>query len=348
MDLRPLGRTGLSVSAICLGTMTWGEQNSEAEGHAQMDMALDRGVNFFDTAELYPIPPKPETQGRTEAIIGTWFKSRGTRDRVILATKVCGRSQSTWFRDDGSPCELSRRQIEEAVDKSLKRLQTDYIDLYQLHWPDRPVPQFGSNPTIFRRVEGPEHPIPEILETLGDLVRAGKIRHVGLSNESPWGTMRFLHAAETRGLPRVASIQNAYSLLNRTFEGGLAEIAIREQVGLLAYSPLAQGYLTGKYAGGALPAGSRKQLFDRLQRYETPGAAPAIEAYLALAREAGLDPAQMALAFVTSRSFVTSNIIGATSLEQLRTALDSTAVAIPPELEAGIDAIHLRHTNPCP
>lgn len=348
METRPLGRTGLNVSAICLGTMTWGEQNTEAEGHAQMDLALDRGVTIFDTAELYPIPPKAETQGRTEAIIDTWFRSRGTRDRVILATKVCGRSVNTWFRDDGSPCELSRPQIEEAVNKSLRRLQTDYIDLYQLHWPDRPVPQFGSNPTIYRRTEGPEHPIPEILEVLGDLVKAGKIRHVGLSNESPWGTMRFLAAAEARGLPRVASIQNAYSLLNRTFEGGLAEVALREDVGLLAYSPLAQGYLTGKYQGGALPPGSRKQLFNRLQRYETPGAAPAIEAYLALAREAGLDPAQMALAFVTSRPFVTSNIIGATSLDQLATALDSVDVAITPELEARIDAIHLRHTNPCP
>ncbi|HYF54943.1 MAG TPA: aldo/keto reductase [Salinarimonas sp.] len=348
MQTRPLGRTGLTVSAICLGTMTWGEQNTEAEGHAQMDMALDRGVTFFDTAELYPIPPKRETQGRTESTIGTWFRSRGTRDRVILATKVCGRGQNDWFRDDGSPTELSRRQIEEAVDKSLKRLQTDYIDLYQLHWPDRPVPQFGSNPTVFRRVEGPEHPIPEILEVLGDLVKAGKIRHVGLSNESPWGVMSFLRASESRGLPRVASIQNAYSLVNRTFEGGLAEIALREDVGLLAYSPLAQGYLTGKYAGGALPKGSRKQLFDRLQRYETPGAAPAIDAYVALAREAGLDPAQMALAFVTSRAFVTSNIIGATSLAQLETALDSTGVTLTPDLEARIDAIHLRHTNPCP
>jgi aryl-alcohol dehydrogenase-like predicted oxidoreductase len=348
MEYRRLGRTSLDVSAICLGTMTWGEQNSEAEGHAQMDMALDQGINFFDTAELYPIPPKAETQGRTEETIGTWFQSRGTRDRVILATKVIGRSQNTWFRDDGSPGELNRRQIEEAVDKSLRRLRTDYIDLYQLHWPDRPVPQFGSNPVIYRHAEGPENPIPEILEVLGDLVRAGKIRHVGLSNESPWGTMTFLHAAGTRGLPRVQSIQNAYSLVNRVFEGGLAEIAMRENVGLLAYSPLAQGYLTGKYQGGALPKGSRKQLFDRLQRYETPGAAPAIDAYVALAREAGLDPAQMALAFVTSRPFVTSNIIGATSLDQLENAIDSIDVRIDPELEQRIDAIHLRHTNPCP
>ncbi|KAA2237120.1 aldo/keto reductase [Salinarimonas soli] len=348
MEYRRLGRTGLDVSALCLGTMTWGEQNTEAEGHAQMDMALDRGITFFDTAELYPIPPKAETQGRTEEIIGTWFKARGTRDRVILATKVIGRSGNTWFRDDGSTCELNRRQIEEAVDKSLRRLRTDYIDLYQLHWPDRAVSQFGSNPVIFRPTQGPENPIPETLEVLGDLVKAGKIRHVGISNESPWGLMTFLHAAESRNLPRVQSIQNAYSLVNRVFEAGLAEIALREDVGLLAYSPLGQGSLTGKYQGGALPKGSRKQLFDRLQRYETPGAAPAIDAYVALAREIGLDPAQMALAFVTSRSFVTANIIGATTLDQLKIAIDSIDLRITPELEERIDAIHLRHTNPCP
>lgn len=348
MEYRPLGRTGLKVSQICLGTMTWGQQNTEAEGHAQMDHALDRGINFFDTAELYSIPPKPETQGSTERIIGSWFKSRGTRDKVILATKVCGRSGSTWFRDDGSPCELSRAQIEEAVNKSLQRLQTDYIDLYQLHWPDRPVSQFGSNPVIYRPVEGPEHPISEILDVLADLVKAGKIRHIGLSNESAWGVMTFLHHAQMKGQPRVQSIQNAYSLVNRTFEMGLAEIATREEVGLLAYSPLAQGYLTGKYQGGALPPGTRKQLFDRLQRYETPGAAKAIDAYLALAREAGLDPAQMALAFVNSRPFVTSNIIGATSMEQLRADIDSIDVRITPELEERINAIHVLNANPCP
>ena len=234
MQYRPLGRTGLDVSLICLGTMTWGEQNTEAEGHAQMDLAFERGVNFFDTAELYPIPPKAETQGATERIIGTWFKSRRTRDRVILASKVIGRSSNTWFRDDGSPGELSRRQIEEAVDKSLRRLQTDYIDLYQLHWPDRPVSQFGSNGVIFTPAEGPEHSVESILDVLGDLVKAGKIRHVGLSNESAWGTMDFLSHAQARDLPRVQSIQNAYNLLNRTFEIVLAEIALQDRVGLLS------------------------------------------------------------------------------------------------------------------
>ena len=348
MELRPLGRTGLRVSALCLGTMTWGQQNSEAEGHAQMDYALERGINFLDTAELYAIPPKPETQGSTERIIGTWLKARGRRDDVILATKVVGRSENTWFRDDGSPSELSRAQIVEAVDKSLARLQTDYIDLYQVHWPDRSVSQFGAVPTIFRPTSGPEHPIEETLRVLDDLVRAGKIRHVGLSNESPWGVMTYLKHAETQGLPRVASIQNAYGLLNRTFEGGLAEIALREDVGLLPYSALGQGYLTGKYEGGAHPPGARKTLFDRMQRYETPGAPAAITAYLDLARKWGLDPAQMALAFATSRPFTTSTIIGATTTAQLKTNIDSADVSISPELEAEIDAIHLRHTNPCP
>jgi aryl-alcohol dehydrogenase-like predicted oxidoreductase len=347
MQYRPLGRSGLDVSLICLGTMTWGEQNTEAEGHAQMDYALERGINFFDTAELYPIPPKAETQGRTERIIGNWFKSRGTRDKVVLASKVIGRSDNTWFRDDGSKGELSRSQIEEAVNKSLRRLQTDYIDLYQIHWPDRPMP-WGSNPVVYRHAEGPSHPIEETLEILADLVKAGKIRHVGLSNESAWGTMTFLKHAQARGLPRVQSVQNAYNLVNRTYETALAEVSLREQVGLLAYSPLGQGFLTGKYLNGARPAGARTTLFDRGQRYQTPGAEPAIARYVSLAREFGLDPAQMAIAFCNSRPFVTSTIIGATSLEQLKTDIASIDVAVTPELEERINAIHLVHTNPCP
>lgn len=349
MEFRPLGRSGLEVSAVCLGTMTFGEQNTEAEGHAQLDRALERGVTFLDAAELYPVPPKAETQGATEAIIGSWLKSRpGVRERVVIASKVCGRGESTWFRDDGAPTELSRRQIEEAVDRSLTRLGTDRIDLYQLHWPDRAVGAFGSNATVFRPVEGPEHPIAEILGVLGDLVRAGKIRHVGLSNESAWGTMRFVAESEARGLPRAQSVQNAYSLVNRTFEIGLGEVAMREDVGLLAYSPLAQGYLTGKYRDGARPAGSRKALFDRLQRYEKPEAAAALDAYLRLAAESGLEPARMALAFVHSRPFVTATIIGATSLAQLDANLDAFETPLPADVIAEIDAIHLRHQNPCP
>ena len=349
MEHRPLGRTGLKVSLICLGTMTWGEQNTEAEGHEQMDYALDRGIDFFDTAELYAVPPKAETQGRTEEIIGTWFQSRGKRDKVILASKVVGRTPMDWFRDGRIPGELNRKQMTEALEKSLRRLRTDYIDLYQLHWPDRPMP-WGSIPTHFKwnEMNGASNPVEEILDVLGDFVKQGKIRHVGLSNESPWGTMKFLQASEARGLPRVASVQNAYHLLNRLYETGMAEISMREDVGLLAYSPLAQGYLTGKYRNGALPKGSRKQLFNRLQRYEKPGSAEAVDAYWAVAEEFGLDLTQLALAFVNTRPFVASTIIGATTMEQLKTCIDSIDVKLTPEIEARIDANHQVHMNPAP
>ena len=348
MHYRPLGRTGLEVSAICLGTMTFGQQNTEAEGHAQLDYALDHGINFIDTAELYSIPPKPETQGSTERIVGSWFKARGNRDKVILATKVCGLSEMTWFRDDGSPARPTRAQIFEAVDKSLKRLQTDYIDLYQLHWPGRPISGFGSNPTRWTSAAGEETPIAETLDAFHALVKAGKVRHIGLSNESAWGTMRFLAEAERTGAPRIASVQNAYNLLNRTYETALAEVSLREDVGLLAYSPLGQGYLTGKYQKGARPAGARSTLFDRGQRYEKPGTEEAIDDYLAIAREAGLDPSQMAIAFCLSREFMTSVIIGATSMEQLATDIGALDVAITPELEAKIDAVHQMRGNPAP
>lgn len=353
MQYRHLGRTDLKVSAICLGTMTWGQQNSEAEGHAQMDYALAQGVNFFDTAELYSIPPSAETQGSTEKIIGNWFKARGNRDKIILASKVAGRSDvMTWFRADGSAPRLTYRHMIEAVDSSLRRLQTDYIDLYQLHWPERPL-AWGGNPTQFKSAAfaplPDETPIETQLEALQLLIKAGKIRYAGLSNESAWGTMRFLATSEAKGLPRVQSIQNAYNLLNRTFEVALAEVQLREQVGLLAFSPLGQGYLTGKYLNGARPAGARTTLFNRGQRYETPGAEAAIADYVALARELGLDPAAMALAFVTSRPFVTANIIGATTMEQLKTAIEgSQQIDVTPELEARINAIHQLRGNPCP
>jgi aryl-alcohol dehydrogenase-like predicted oxidoreductase len=348
MQYRPLGRTGQSVSVICLGTMTWGAQNTADEAFAQMDYALDQGVTFFDTAELYASPPTPETSGSTERIIGDWFTARGSRDKVILASKVVGFSGMTWFRDDGSQTRLNRAQMTEAVNKSLKRLRTEYIDLYQIHFPERPT-QWGSNPTVFR--PSPQTETTSIAEQLGvldDFVKAGKVRWVGLSNESAWGAMTFLGESEVRGLVRMQSIQNAYSLINRTFETALAEVAMREGLGLLAYSPLAQGYLTGKYRGGALPPGSRKALYNRLQRYERPGAAEAIDAYVALAAEMGLDPAQMALAFVNTRPFLTSTIIGASTMAQLKTAIASVGVAVPPELEARIDAIHQLHMNPAP
>lgn len=346
MEYRPLGTTDLKVSAICLGTMTWGEQNTEAEGHEQMDYALDQGINFFDTAEMYAVPPRKETQGSTETIIGTWFKARGNRDKVILATKVAGRAPMNWLRDSGEGTCQTAEQIEEAVNKSLKRLQTDYIDLYQLHWPDRPINLFGG--LGYTHIDKPSVPIDEILTTLDKIVKAGKVRHIGLSNETPWGTMTFLKHSEMKGLPRVQSIQNAYNLVNRTYEIGLAEIAHREKVGLLAYSPLAQGYLTGKYRNGANPKGSRRQLFNRLQRYEGPGADKAFETYFTIAEKYGIDPSQMALQYVTTRPFVTSNIIGATTMEQLKTDIDSIKLDMTEEMLADIEAAHLAQPNPCP
>jgi aryl-alcohol dehydrogenase-like predicted oxidoreductase len=348
MQFRELGRTGVKVSAICLGTMTWGEQNTEAEGHAQMDYALDRGINFFDTSEMYAVPPKPQTQGATERIIGTWFKARGNRSKVVLATKVAGRSPMNWLRADGSPSDQTPKQIQEAVDASLKRLQTDYIDLYQLHWPDRPVAMFGATGLAYKHIDGNSVPIDEILGALQTHVKAGKIRHIGLSNETAWGTMEFLRHSQAKGLPRVQSIQNAYSLINRVFELGQAEIAHREQVGLLAYSPLGQGYLTGKYQKGAQPEGSRKKLFNRLQRYEKPQTETAIDRYLAIAKQHGIDPAQLALQFVTTRPFVTSNIIGATTMEQLKTNIDSINVKWTDELEKAVDDAHHAQPNPAP
>jgi aryl-alcohol dehydrogenase-like predicted oxidoreductase len=348
MKYRKLGRTDLNVSLICLGTMTWGQQNTEAEGFEQMDYALDQGVNFWDTAELYSIPPKRETQGSTETIIGNWFKSRSKRDKVILASKVCGRTDFDWFRTSGEKTRASRAHIMEAIDGSLKRLQTDYIDLYQLHMPDRPM-TWGSNPTTFTQPAAQDDvPIEETLRAFDDLVKAGKIRHVGLSNESSWGVMSFLKYNEFKGLTRIQCVQNAYNLLNRTNEVNLAEVFMRENVDLLAYSPLAQGYLTGKYLNGARPAGARSTLFNRGQRYEKPGAETAINAYIALAKEFGMDPAQLALAFVNTRPFLGSNIIGATTMAQLKTNIASIDVEISAELEERINAIHQLHMNPSP
>jgi aryl-alcohol dehydrogenase-like predicted oxidoreductase len=346
MEYRELGRSGVRVSAISLGTMTFGEQNTEADGHAQMDYALDRGITMFDAAEIYPVPPKPETQGRTEEIIGSWHSSRKARGKIMVATKASGRTKMNWLRKNGSPGRQSRAQLIEALGGSLKRLNTDYIDLYQLHWPDRPMRIFEGLDYVHK--EGESHSIEDILGVLGEFVRQGKVRFVGLSNETPWGVMSFLKASEILGLPRIVSIQNAYNLVNRAFETGLAEIFYREQVSLLAYSPLGQGYLTGKYEGGALPAGSRKRLFDRLGRYEMGNGPRAISAYVALARTHGLDPAQMALAFVASRPFVTSTIIGATTLAQLKADVDGCLLKLPDPVVQDIETLHVTYPNPCP
>ncbi|MEO0815846.1 MAG: aldo/keto reductase [Pseudomonadota bacterium] len=348
MEKRELGRTGIEVSACCLGTMTWGQQNTEAEGHAQMDYALERGVTFWDTAELYAIPPKPETQGKTEEIIGTWFKKTGRRSDVVLATKVVGRSDMTWHRSmDVKRCRLIKDHIDDAVEGSLRRLQTDYIDLYQMHWPDRPAPMFGREMSP-NEYEIPYEPFEDILDHLNSHVKAGKVRHIGVSNETPYGVMRFLAESDARDLPRVQSIQNVYNLVSRKFEDGLAEVAMREQVGLFAYSPLAQGYLTGKYRGGALPEGSRKQLFNRLQRYESPEGLAAIESYLALAERRGLDPTQMALKFCDTRPFTTSTIIGATTMDQLKICIDAFDLAWSEDLEQDIAELNRAQPSPCP
>lgn len=350
MQKRRLGRTGLLVSKICLGSMTWGQQNTEAEGHAQLDLALDRGVNFIDTAELYSIPPRPETQGSTERIIGSWLKRSGRRADIVLASKVVGRTANEWFRG-GRPSKLVRADIMDAVEKSLARLGTDCLDLYQIHFPERRVP-WGSSPTRVgewpAQRDADETPIAETLAVFADLVKAGKIRHFGLSNESAWGVMRFLFESEKGTGPRVASLQNAYNLVNRTFEVNLAEVCDREEVSLLAYSPLAQGYLTGKYDHGARPPGARSTLFDRGQRYQTPNAADVLLEYNTLARDFGMEPALFAAAFVVTRPFVTSSIIGATSMAQLETALDAADVEFTPEMLAAVDAIHQRTGNPCP
>lgn len=349
MQMRKLGRTELTVSQICLGTMTWGEQNTEAEGHAQMDLAFERGVNFLDTAELYPIPPKPETQGRTETYIGNWMKERGNRDKVVLATKVVGRTHMDWFRD-GRPAKLAREDIMMAIDRSLRNLKTDYVDLYQIHFPERRVP-WGSNPTRIVTWPNPrdadEIAIHEILPVFDELVKAGKIRHFGLSNESAWGVMRFVFEAEKGAGPRPASVQNAYNLVNRTYEVNMAEVSDRENVDLLAYSPLAQGYLTGKYDHGARPQGSRTQLFNRAQRYELPNAAETQLEYNDLARSFGVEPALFANGFVCSRPFVASNIIGATTMAQLDVALSSADFVWTEEMENAVNAIHQRTGNPC-
>lgn len=345
MQYRKLGRTDLDVSLICLGTMTFGEQNSEREAHEQLDRAVAAGVNFIDTAELYPVPPRGETQGRTEEYIGSWLARRGRRDDLVIASKVAG--PTDWCPHiRGGTSHPDAHNIEIALNDSLRRLQTDYIDLYQVHWPDRGANFFGK--LGYEYDNSSSLPIEDTLEALARQVEAGRIRHIGISNETPWGTMRYLQLAEARGWPRIVSIQNPYSLLNRSFEIGLAEISQREDVGLLAYSPLGFGVLSGKYLDGARPEGARLSLFERFSRYSNPQGERATAAYVALARDHGLDPAQMALAYVNSRPFVTANIIGATRMEQLESNLGSVDLTLSEEVLEGIEAIHQAHPNPCP
>jgi len=347
MKYNPLGNTEINVSQICLGTMTWGQQNSQGDGFAQMDYAVEHGINFFDTAELYSIPPNGQTYGSTETIIGNWFKARGKRDKIILASKVVGPGADWIPHIRHSQTRLDRKNIEAALHASLQRLQTDYLDLYQLHWPDRDTNFFGK---LGYQHNPDDHPIAieETLEVLNDLVKAGKVRHIGVSNETPWGVMRFLRASEQRDWPRLVSIQNPYNLLNRSFEIGLAEVAIREQVGLLAYSPTGFGVLSGKYLHGQHPAGARITLWPNYSRYTNPQAIAATESYVTLARQHNLDPIQMALAYINSRDFVTSNIIGATSMTQLSSNIASAELVLSPEVLQGIEAIHTQHPNPSP
>ncbi|WP_028204877.1 NADP(H)-dependent aldo-keto reductase [Paraburkholderia nodosa] len=350
MEYRTLGDTDVKVSLIGLGTMTWGEQNTEREAHEQIDYALDQGVTLIDAAEMYPVPPRPETQGQTERFIGTWLaQHRAARERIVLATKIAGPARQPHNPQHirGPQNQFDRKNLTEALDGSLKRLQTDYVDLYQLHWPDRSTMTFGRGMYPYLD-DAYTVPIEETLSVLADFVKAGKIRHIGVSNETPWGVAQFLRAAEKLGLPRIVSIQNPYSLLNRTFESGLSEFAHREGVGLLAYSPLAFGWLSGKYEGGARPEGARITRFERFKRYSKPESVAATTRYVELARAHGYTPAQFALAFVNSRPFLTSNLIGATSLEQLKENIASADVKLTPELLAQIDALHEQQPNPAP
>ncbi len=344
MDMRQLGQTDLKVTSVCLGTMTWGEQNTEAEAHEQLDYGIERGINFIDTAEMYPVPGRAETQGRTEAYIGSWIKARGKRDDFVLASKITGRSGMAWCRDTADMTRHTPAQIDEAVEKSLKRLQTDYIDLYQLHWPDRNIPGFGYH--SYKDYNAEEMtPLEDILGALNRHVEKGNIRHIGVSNEFSWATMKFLEIANQKNWPRIVSNQSVYSLIARRFDYNLAEIAMREGVGLLAYSPLCMGYLTGKYDDGKTPEGSRKALFPEfLGRYVNAG--DAIKDCNDTARKLGLTPTQFALKFVESRAFVTSNIIGATSMEQLKDNIDAHDIDWTDEMEKEAHRIHKTYRSP--
>ncbi len=345
MEYNLLPSTQVEVSRICLGSMTWGNQNTEAEGHEQLDYAVDRGINFIDTAELYPVPATAETQGRTSEIIGTWLKKRGNRDKLVIASKIAGPGDYTaHIRKTG----FRGNSIKEAIDKELNRLQTDYIDLFQLHWPERATNTFGQRDYQHNHNDPWQDNFKSILEALDKEIRDGRIRFVGLSNEKAWGTMRYLEESEKYELPRMITIQNSYSMLNRTFEGDLAEVSLRENIGLLAYSPMAFGVLSGKYVEGKEAPNSRLKLFPRFSRYSSEQSTEATSQYLELARKYGMSLAQMSLAFVTKQPFVTANIIGATTLEQLKENIDSINVRLSEGIIAEINAIHAAIPNPAP
>ena len=345
MNYKKLGKTDIDVSSICLGTMTWGEQNTQDEGFEQMDFALDQGVNFWDTAEIYSIPPRQETFGDTEVIIGNWFEKTKKRNKVILASKVCGPMRE-YVRGGGN--QFGTKSITEALDGSLKRLKTDYIDLYQLHWPERKTNFFGK--LGYEHDDGEEWTkFEDILENLKKFIEQGKIRHVGLSNETPWGLSKFLELSKNKNLPRMHSVQNPYNLLNRTYEVGLAEMSVREKAGLLAYSPLACGYLSGKYRNNQMPKNSRIERNGKFwTRYNKPNSNKAIDAYYKIAEKHGLNLAQMSLKFLEIQPFVTSVIIGATEMEQLKTNIESVNVNLTDEIIKEINEVQTIYPNPCP
>ena len=346
MQYRKLGRTGIDVSVICLGTMTWGRQNSEAEGHEQMDYALDQGVNFWDTAELYAVPPNADTYGKTEEIFGTWFaKNPDKRDEVILASKIAGVGPA-WIRDGKN--KIDKANILAAVEGSLKRLQTDYIDLYQLHWPNRGSYHFSQQWSFDPKfsAEQEEENFIEVLDTLDGLIKDGKLKHIGLSDDTAWGTMKYLELSEKHNLPRMQSIQNEYSLLCRLFEQDLQEIAIAEDCGLLAWSPLATGMISGKYLNGARPEGSRWSISGQSMSRDTKQANEAVKAYMDVADKHGLDVCQMALAFVNQQAFVTANIIGATTMEQLKSNIASIDLELSQDVLDDIESVYRDYPMP--
>lgn len=345
MKYTTLPNTDIKVSKICLGTMTFGQQNTEAEGHAQMDYALEKGVNFFDTAEMYSIPSREETYGSTEKIIGTWLKKTGKRDQIVLASKIAGPNPNFGYMRE--KLDFSPASIKYALDHSLQRLQTDYLDLYQLHWPERKTNCFGQRGYKVQEDAWQDN-IHEVLETLDGFVKAGKIKHIGVSNENPWGTMRFLEESKHHNLPRIKTIQNPYSLLNRLFENASAEVSMRENVGLLAYSPLAFGVLTGKFLTGEPHPNARIKLFSQYSRYSSEQCTEATKLYQEVANKHGLTLTQLALAFVTQQPFLTSSIIGATTMEQLKENIDTINVVLSEETLKEINAIQAVIPDPAP